>query len=86
MIESLIASGMIGFVAIGAIAVELVLLYAFRSRVGRLSPYVANAASGICLLLALRAALVGQPAAMVGLWLGLGFAAHLGDLFLRLRR
>jgi hypothetical protein len=46
---------------------------------------VANLLSGLFLILALRAALVGAGATAIGIWLGLGFLAHLADLAFRLK-
>jgi len=45
-----------------------------------------NLAAGACLLLALRAVLAGGGWMVAGAWLAAAFAAHLGDLFQRLRR
>lgn len=71
------------------VAVEaaiLLLLWRWR-RIGitpqRLLPMLA---AGACLLLALRAALAGEPWHVSALWLGLSFLAHLADVAGRWQR
>ena len=48
----------------------------FFLRTGRGRTLLPNLAAGACLLLALRAALTGAPAALLGLWLALAGVAH----------
>jgi len=83
MIESLVSSGTVTLIALAVLAGELVLLALLRR--GKLALTLANVLSGAFLILALRAALLDQPPTMIALWLGLGFVAHLADLFGRLR-
>ncbi len=73
--------------AIAVLVLETIFLAARARRRGESLPagLMANAMSGICLLLALRAALGGAGIAMIGLWLACGFAAHLADIRVRFR-
>lgn len=88
LLDVLVMSGAIALVALAVLVIEAVaLVVVARSRRRlRTLPIIANMLSGLCLILALRAALVGDGATMIALWLGLGFVAHLGDLVMRLRR
>jgi hypothetical protein len=81
------ATGRIALLVLAVMLVEGVVLLALARRSGavRLFPIAANLASGACLVLALRAALIGAPWTMTALWLGLSFAAHAADLISRLR-
>lgn len=47
---------------------------------------IGSFASGACLMLAIRAAVLDRSDDEVALWLGLSLIAHLGDLALRFRR
>ncbi len=73
--------------AIAVLVLETIVLAARAKRRGESLPasLVANALSGVFLLLALRAALSGAGIAMIGLWLACGFAAHVADIRVRLR-
>jgi hypothetical protein len=65
------------------VACELLILALVRWKTGRGIPgidLVANAASGVCLLLALRAALTQQPWIWIALALAGSFVAHVVDL------
>jgi hypothetical protein len=87
VIDALIMDGSVTLIAIGVIGCELVLLFAL-TRFRPSAPMVAlvsNALSGMFLILALRAALLGSGATLIGVWLGLGFVAHVGDILFRLR-
>lgn len=88
MIDALVANGTVSLLAIAVIAVEVPVLLALFAGRPAFAPaaVVANGLSGICLLLALRAALTDAAPGAVALWLGLSFAAHLADLAARLRR
>ncbi|MDP3898076.1 MAG: hypothetical protein Q8Q62_15510 [Mesorhizobium sp.] len=88
VLAALIDDGSITLVAIAVLLVELVFLWlAARRRSGmRFAPYLANGLSGLCLILALRAALLDSGAGPVALWLGLGLVAHVADVVGRLRR
>lgn len=70
-------------------AVEFVVLLLLRRRLGRgPSPgaLAATLAAGLCLVMALRAALAGSGVASVGLWLAAALVAHAADMALRFRR
>jgi hypothetical protein len=73
---------------LGVLAAETLALLLYRRTRRRGPPYagiVANALAGGCLLLAVRAALVGLPVTMIGLWLAAALVAHLADLRSRWR-
>ena len=86
IVDSLVSSGAVAWLALGVLGLELVLVLAFSSNRKSMLPFAANALSGVSLILALHAALTTQPPLVIALWLGLGFLAHLGDTLLRLRR
>jgi hypothetical protein len=79
----LFASGRIVDIVLAITAIEAVLLVAYHRRTGR-GPAPAdlfgNLLSGVCLMLALRAALVDAWWGWVALWLLAAFGAHLSDL------
>jgi hypothetical protein len=87
MLESFILDGTVTLVALGVLALELVVMI-FLSLSARDHPaagMIANAVSGFFLILALRAALVQAGATAVALFLTLAFVAHLVDAVRRLR-
>jgi hypothetical protein len=79
----LFASGRIVDIVLAITAIEAALLIAYHRRTGR-GPAPAdlfgNLLSGVCLMLALRAALVDAWWGWVALWLLAAFGAHLSDL------
>jgi hypothetical protein len=85
VLGGLIADGTIPLIAIGLIAIEVLVLFRIvRTRPGLdRRAILANAASGAALMLALRAALTDASPAAVGLWLGVSLLAHLADLAAR---
>ncbi|GJD51637.1 hypothetical protein OPKNFCMD_4392 [Methylobacterium crusticola] len=81
------ASGRLIDLVLALVAVEAVLLLAWRRRAGHgpaPASLVANLASGACLMLALRAALTGADWRWLALALVGSLIAHLADLGLRL--
>ncbi len=86
MLEAFIADGTVTLLALGVLAIELaiVVAVAVSRRARPATDLVANVFSGLFLILALRAALVGSGAAVAG-FLGLALVAHLTDLASRLR-
>ncbi|KAB0680344.1 hypothetical protein [Aureimonas leprariae] len=84
-IEAFVLDGRVTLVALLVLAAELVLLGVFRRETPSRT-LLANALSGMSLIMALRSALLGPSPGAVALWLGLGFLAHLADLAQRLRR
>jgi hypothetical protein len=80
---SLFASGRIVDIVLAVTAIEAAILVAYYHRTGR-GPAPGELAgtllSGICLMLALRTALVGAWWGWIALWLVAAFAAHLNDL------
>lgn len=85
MIEGFVLDGRVTLAALFILAIEIGLVAAFRRRAGPLM-LLANGLSGMALIMALRAALLGPDPLAVALWLGLGFVAHVADLTQRLRR
>lgn len=86
---SLFASGRVVDLVLALVAAEAVLLACHRLRSGRGVPVAEALAfllSGACLLLALRAALVGASWEWIAVPLAGAGAAHLLDLRLRWRR
>ncbi len=84
----LFRSGAVADIAIAVLVIETAILLAMRHRFGLAgASLLANAVSGIALILALRAALVApdQPH-WIAIWLLAGFAGHLADLRLRATR
>ena len=86
MIESLVSSGAIAWVALGVLGFEFLLVLCLARARATLLPFAANALSGAFLILAFHAALTGAGVTAIALWLGLGFTAHLGDTLMRLNR
>ncbi len=82
----LIESGRLVEWIIGAMLLEAVALWLWNRRRGS-GPtplaVVTILASGISLMLALRAALRGEPPSAVAAWLGAAGVAHIADLWVR---
>jgi hypothetical protein len=86
MIDTIISSGAIAWIALGALLLELMIVLGLaRSWATRMS-FIANGLSGACLIMAFRAALIGAGTLPIAVWLGLGLAAHLADVAMRLRQ
>lgn len=86
--SELFATGRIVDLIIAAMALEALLLAAWRRRTGRGLPPAVVATTllaGVFLMLALRAALTGASWPAIAGWLLAGLAAHLADIGLRLR-
>lgn len=84
---SFIQSGRVADLAIIILVAETIALVLWTRRRGMQLPsgLVSNAVSGVCLLLALRAALTGSGAVTIAVWLAAGFVGHLVDVVTRLR-
>ena len=85
---ALFESGRIVDLILALLALEAVLFCAVALLSRRRLPLAGllfNFAAGGFLLLALRGVLVGAEWTVTGAWLAAAFAAHLGDLVLRLR-
>lgn len=86
--EALFTSGRIVELILAVMLLEAIALMAWRRRRGRGPGRVGvlvNLGAGACLVLALRACLVGAGWPWIALWLALAFCAHAGDLWIRLR-
>jgi hypothetical protein len=73
-------------VIVGFLALEAIALIAARILVGHNLSIVgalANCSAGACLLLALRAAIIGDASPAIALLLGTSLVAHLADLAAR---
>lgn len=81
--SGLVTSGRIVDIIIALVALECLLLVAYRKVTGRgITPLdiVFNLLAGACLLLALRAALGGSGWIWIAGWLSAALVAHLADL------
>jgi hypothetical protein len=79
----LVASGRVVDLILALVVVEALLLFALHRWRGRgvpLADFLPGALGGVCLLLALRAALTGAHWTAIVPWLLASFAAHLWDL------
>jgi hypothetical protein len=88
-VSGLFASGLAVDLVLGLVALEALLLALYRRRSGRGVPVpelLAFLAAGACLLLALRAALVGASWEWIAAPLAGALVAHITDLGLRWRR
>lgn len=86
---ALFASGRIVDLILLLVIAEAALLLAWRSRTGRgvaTGDLVPMLSAGICLMLALRAALVGAAWLWIAPWLFLALLAHLADIARRWNR
>ena len=88
MLDGMVSSGLVTLIALGAIAVEIAILFIYAKLRGHnvSATLFANALSGACLILALRASLLDYGAKAIALFLGLGFLAHLADIALRVTK
>ena len=85
----LIETGQLVEWIIGAMLIEALVLWLWHRHHGRgLAPsaVLTILASGICLMLALRAALRAEPPISVAAWLGAAGIAHAADLWVRWKR
>lgn len=84
--EGFVASAGLANLALAVLAIEAVAVLAFRKRLGpATSSLLVNSATGIALMLIVRAALLGQPALLIAVLFTLAFALHLLDVWMRLR-
>jgi hypothetical protein len=80
------ASGDIAVIALAVLALEIVTIAAWRRwRAVPVHPItlIVAACPGVCLMLALQAALTGAGWMVIAFWLAASFPAHLADLWLR---
>lgn len=86
-LSELVADGRIGTIALGAILAEAAVLLVFWRAAAPLVPraHLANLVSGLCLILALRAALTGAAPVAIVAFLSGAFLAHIADVALRWR-
>ena len=84
--EAMWTSGLVLDVALGIVGLELVSLFALRSKTG-LAPadVIGQLAAGVLLMLALRLAVTGADWRLVVALVAASFPAHLYDLRRRMR-
>ncbi len=83
MLQELIVGGRLVDLAILVTLAEGVALFAYRRITGRgpaLPEVAAMLGAGLCLMLALRAALTGAPGGAIVVFLGAALVAHIVDL------
>jgi hypothetical protein len=85
LIETLVTNGAVTLIALGFLALELVVLLAMRRRIRRGTDIAANAISGLFLILALRSSMMDDGAVAIAAFLGVAFLAHVIGLAARLR-
>jgi hypothetical protein len=82
-LQDWLESGNAVLLMIAIILVEIAVLgFAYKSRS---RPIIVGLIPGLCLMMALRAAMTGQGAEWIGLWLTASLPAHLIDLYGRTR-
>jgi hypothetical protein len=89
LLATAITSGRLVELIVLLMLLEAGVLLLWRRRSGGAVPaagVLAMIGAGICLMLALRAALTGAGAASVGVWLLMALVAHVGDLAARWQR
>lgn len=82
------ASGRVVDLILALMALQMLVLWAWNERTGRgIAPrdFLPHFASGAALVLALRAALVGDPWWVVGAWLAASLVAHVIEIARRWR-
>ena len=86
LVAWLVADARLAELALAVLAVEAILLVAFRHRF-RVFPRgpLVNVATGIALMLIVRAALLGRPALEIVLLFTLAFGLHVADMLPRVR-
>lgn len=87
-LDALVRDGTVTLIAIAALGLELIAIVGLALWRGNRpsGSFIANWLSGLFLILALRAALVGQGSGPIALFLGAAGLAHLGDIIVRQRR
>jgi len=84
-LNAIAASGRLAEIAMAVLVAELALfLFVYRAPAARRT-LIFNTASGLALMAALRAALIGHGALVIAGFLSLGFAMHLAELWFRHR-
>ena len=81
-----IADGLVAKIAIWVLLTELALFVWYRRTSQNLALMIPNTLSGLAMLFALLVAMRGANPLWILMFLSLGFAAHLTDLWLRLGR
>lgn len=85
--QALFDNGRIIDLVLAILVVEAILAAVWLRRAGRPTiGFLANVAAGACLLLGVRAALIGSEWPSVALWVGLSLPCHVVDLASRWRR
>jgi len=85
-LELLVTSGTVTLIALTVLVGEVAVLLFLRRDGHRLWDLVANALSGVMLILALRSSLLAEGAIPIATFLALAFIAHVAGLLARFRR
>jgi hypothetical protein len=81
--RTFLESGNAALLVVAVMAAEaLIVTYILKGKAG---PVLLGLLPGLCLVLALRAALVGDGALWIGFWISASLPAHLADLRNRIR-
>ena len=84
-LSAIATSGRLAEIAMAVLVVELIVFVFVYKSVNTRRTLVFNTLSGLALMAALRAALIGQGALVIAGFLSLGFAMHLAELWFRHR-
>jgi uncharacterized membrane protein (UPF0136 family) len=82
-LQSLVESGRAIDIALAVLFVELIVLGVMRKRSAW--PLIVGLVPGLCLMMAVRAALTGASWQLVALWVAVSLPLHLVDLRYRLK-
>jgi hypothetical protein len=85
MLDILVLEGSVTIIALAVLGLEIVALIAMARTRRPTADLIANALSGVFLILALRAALIGSGTIAIAAFLGLAFVAHVVGVLSRLR-
>ena len=83
LMENWVSSGNAIALIIGIVMIEMLVLAVWLR--GHAGPIILGLIPGLCLMLALRAALLGQGASWVIIWLTASLPFHLIDLYGRVK-
>ena len=85
-VEAFVREAHLAHLALAVLLLEGVAVVAFRHRLGsRAKGLLANVATGIALMLVVRAALLDRPAFEIAGLFAVAFALHIMDMTMRLR-
>lgn len=85
MLDTLVLNGSVTTIALAVLGLEIAACIAMARTRRPTADLIANAFSGVFLILALRAALIGSGSIAISAFLGLALVAHVVGLLLRIR-